>query len=76
MFASIVMRLKQITRSSRQPRDRAKFLLMRRSGPRVQEVAGLRLKDCDLRRRQLTVRQGKNWREWIAYLSADTTAAL
>ena len=59
-----------------QPRDRAIFLLMLRSGLRVQEVAGLRRKDCDLQRRQLTVRQAKNRRERIAYLSADTTAVL
>jgi site-specific recombinase XerD len=56
----------------KQPRDRAIFLLMLRGGLRVQEVAGLRLKDCDLLRRRLTIRQAKNHRERIAYLSADT----
>ena len=60
----------------KQPRDRAIFLLMLRSGLRVQEVAGLRRKDCDLQGRRLTIRQAKNRRERLAYLSADTVEAL
>jgi len=59
-----------------QPRDRAIFLLMLRSGLRVQEVAGLQRRDCDLLRRRLMVRQAKNRRERIAYLSPDTIEAL
>jgi site-specific recombinase XerD len=60
----------------KQPRDRAIFLLMLRSGLRVQEVAGLRRQDCDLMRRRLMVRQAKNRRERIAYLSPDTIEVL
>ena len=60
----------------KQPRDRAIFLLMLRSGLRVQEVAGLQRQDCDLLRRRLIVRQAKNRRERIAYLSQDSIEAL
>jgi site-specific recombinase XerD len=60
----------------KQPRDRAIFLLMLRSGLRVQEVAGLQHQDCDLLRQRLLVRQAKNRRERIVYLSPDTLEAL
>jgi len=60
----------------KQPRDRAIFLLMLRSGLRVQEVAGLQRQDCDMLRRRLIVRQAKNRRERVVYLSQDTLEAL
>lgn len=60
----------------RSVRDRALFLVLLRSGLRVAEVVGLELKDVDLRRQTLWVREAKNRRERLVYLSPDTVRAL
>jgi integrase len=43
---------------------------------RVSEVVGIEVKDVDLRRHTLQVREGKNRRERLVYLSPDTVQAL
>ncbi len=58
------------------PRDRALFLVMLRSGLRVAEVAGLELKDLDLRRRAVVIREAKGGRERMVYLSDEVLEAL
>ncbi len=58
------------------PRDRALFLMMLRCGLRVAEVAGLELKDLDLRRRAVAVREAKGGRERMVYLSDEVLEAL
>ena len=58
------------------PRDQAIFRLMLRAGLRVQEVAGLRVQDCDFRQRTVRVCHAKNRRERIVYLSDDALTAL
>jgi site-specific recombinase XerD len=60
----------------RSVRDRAIFLVLLRSGLRVAEVVGLELKDVDLRRQTLQVREAKNRRERLVYLSPDTVRVL
>jgi site-specific recombinase XerD len=57
-------------------RDRAIFLLMLRSGLRVEEVANLTLDAIDLQRDRLLVRHGKGGKDRVVYLSPDTHLAL
>lgn len=58
------------------PRDTAIFMLMLRSGLRVQEVAHLTLDAVDYGRRQICVYNGKGARDRVAYVSDDALHAL
>ncbi len=60
----------------KEPRDRAIFMLMLRCGVRVEEVANLSLKDLDLRRRKITVAEGKGGKGRVVYISNDAFDAL
>jgi site-specific recombinase XerD len=60
----------------RRPRDRALFLLMLRSGLRVEEVAKLSLEALDLNRSRVHVHQGKGGKDRVVYISPDTYRAL
>lgn len=57
-------------------RDRAMFMLMLRSGLRVEEVATLTVDAVDLRRRRVFVASGKGAKDRVVYLSDDAKAAL
>jgi len=57
-------------------RDRAMFMLMLRSGLRVEEVANLTLGAIDWRRMRLYVYNGKGAKDRVVYISADTYKAL
>jgi integrase/recombinase XerD len=56
--------------------DRAWFLLMLHSGLRTCEVRALRLGDVDLSQRTIHIRETKNQRERVAYLSPPTVDAI
>jgi site-specific recombinase XerD len=58
------------------PRDRAMFLLMLRSGLRVEEVARLTVGAVDYRKRQVLVACGKGAKGRVVYLSDDARLAL
>ena len=60
----------------KKPRDRAIFMLMLRCGLRVEEVANLSPKDLDLRRRKITVAEGKGGKGRVVYISNDAFDAL
>jgi site-specific recombinase XerD len=60
----------------RDPRDRAMFLVMLRSGLRVEEVAHLTLDAIEYRKRQVFVASGKGAKDRVVYLSDDARAAL
>ena len=60
----------------RDPRDRAMFLLMLRSGLRVEEVAHLTMDAIEYRKRQVFVTSGKGAKDRVVYLSDDARAAL
>jgi len=53
-------------------RDRAMFMLMLRSGLRVEEVANLTLAAIDWRRLRLYVYNGKGAKDRVVYISPDT----
>jgi site-specific recombinase XerD len=57
-------------------RDRAMFMLMLRSGLRVEEVANLILSSIDLRRRRIFVINGKGSKDRVVYISEDSYKAL
>ena len=57
-------------------RDRAMFMLMLRSGLRVEEVAHLTVDAVEYRRRQLFVASGKGAKDRMVYLSDDASSAL
>ena len=57
-------------------RDRAMFMLMLRSGLRVEEVARLTVDAIEYERRQLFVASGKGAKDRMVYLSDDACAAL
>ena len=57
-------------------RDRAMFMLMLRSGLRVEEVAHLTVDAVEYQRRQLFVASGKGAKDRMVYLSDDASAAL
>ncbi len=60
----------------RDPRDRAMFMLMLRSGLRVEEVAHLTVDAVDYRKRQVFVLNGKGAKDRVVYLSDDARIAL
>jgi site-specific recombinase XerD len=57
-------------------RDRAMFMLMLRSGLRVEEVWSLSLAALDLRRRRVYVYNGKGLKDRVVYISSDSYDAL
>jgi site-specific recombinase XerD len=57
-------------------RDRAMFMVMLRSGLRVEEVARLTTDAVEYQRRQLFVANGKGAKDRMVYLSDDACAAL
>jgi site-specific recombinase XerD len=57
-------------------RDRAIFYLMLRSGLRVEETAGLKLDDLDLRKGTIIVRSGKGAKGRMVYVSTDAHSAV
>ena len=57
-------------------RDRAMFMLMLRSGLRVEEVAHLTVDAVEYQRRQLLVASGKGAKDRVVYLSDDASSAL
>jgi site-specific recombinase XerD len=57
-------------------RDRAIFMLMLRSGLRVEEVAHLTVDAVELTRNRLFVAQGKGGKDRVVYLSKDARSAL
>jgi site-specific recombinase XerD len=57
-------------------RDRAMFMLMLRSGLRVEEVAHLTVDAVEYERRELFVQSGKGAKDRMVYLSDDACAAL
>lgn len=58
------------------PRDRAMFMLMLRSGLRVEEVANLAIGAIDVNRRTILVEDGKGAKDRIVYMSNDALHAL
>jgi site-specific recombinase XerD len=57
-------------------RDKAIFYLMLRCGLRVEEVAGLKLDDLDLRKGSIIVRSGKGAKGRMVYVSTDAHSAV
>jgi len=57
-------------------RDRAMFMLMLRSGLRVEEVAHLTVDVVESQRRELFISSGKGAKDRMVYLSDDACAAL
>jgi site-specific recombinase XerD len=57
-------------------RDRAMFHVMLRCGLRVEEVAGLRVDDLDLRRGTILVRNGKGGKGRMVFMSPDAHGAI
>ena len=58
------------------PRDRAMFKVMLRCGLRVEEVANLHLRDLDLKRSRIFVRNGKGGKDRVVYVSTDARDAI
>ncbi len=57
-------------------RDRAMFRVMLRCGVRVEEVANLQLRDLDLKRNRIFVRNGKGGKDRVVYVSSDAREAI
>ena len=57
-------------------RDRAMFMLMLRCGLRVEEVANLTIGVIDIKRRTITVEDGKGAKDRIVYMSNDALQSL
>ncbi len=60
----------------KKPRDRAIFMLMLRTGLRVEEVSRLTLGAIDLKRKKIFVNQGKGGKDRVVYISSDAHRAL
>lgn len=65
-----------LLRTITEPRDRAMFLLMLRSGLRVSEVANLAVEDIDWQGKKLCVVAGKGRKDRVVCVSNDTLKAL
>ncbi len=63
-------------KSVKKTRDKAIFMLMLRSGMRVEEVANLTLDAIDYQRSQILVLCGKGSKDRIVYISDDSAEAL
>ena len=57
-------------------RDQSMFMLMLRSGLRVEEVANLTLSAIDVKRRRILVEHGKGAKQRVVYISDDALEAL
>jgi site-specific recombinase XerD len=57
-------------------RDRAMFKVMLRCGVRVEEVANLQIRDLDLKRHRIFVRNGKGGKDRVVYVSRDAREAI
>jgi len=68
-----VRRLFEVVNKSR---DRAIFMLMLRTGLRVEEVSRLTLGSIDLKRKKIFVNQGKGGKDRVVYISSDAHRAL
>jgi site-specific recombinase XerD len=68
--------VQQFLRVITDARDRAMFMLMLRSGLRVEEVAHLTVDAVELGRSRLFVAQGKGGKDRVVYLSKDARSAL
>ena len=60
----------------RKPRDKAMFKLMLRCGLRLREVAHLHVRDLDLLRHRIFVRNGKGSKDRVVYVSRDAHEAI
>jgi len=60
----------------KRPRDQAIFMVMLRCGLRVEEAATLTLDAIDLRRRRISVHNGKGGKDRVVYISNDAYHAL
>ena len=58
------------------PRDRAIFMLMLRTGLRVEEVSRLTPGAVDLKRKKIFVHQGKGGKDRVVYISSDAHQTL
>ena len=58
------------------PRDTAIFMIMLRCGLRVEEVAGLTLRDIDYSKSQIMARSGTGNKDRVVYISNDAASAL
>jgi site-specific recombinase XerD len=63
-------------RAMRSTRDQSMFMLMLRSGLRVEEVANLSLASIDVKRRRILVEHGKGAKQRVVYISDDALKAL
>ena len=68
-----VVRLFEVIKKAR---DRAIFMLMLRTGLRVEEVSRLTLGAIDLKRKKIFVNQGKGGKDRVVYISSDANRAL
>jgi site-specific recombinase XerD len=68
--------LTKLFNAIKRPRDRALFLVMLRSGLRVEEVAKLTLEALDFNRGRIIVHHGKGGKDRVVYISQDTHNAL
>ncbi len=71
-----IKQVKSLLNTIQSDMDRAWFLLMLHSGLRTCEVCGLRVSDVDLPQHSVRLRETKNQRERVVYLSPPTVTAI